>query len=169
MANLCFCCASAAFSESLLCWSHLIISRVEFQRVGTSCTRDSSVSPWETCRAFSSAVFAGLCLKCPTILRHLAKTLSNPLSRKATAITLCITCATQGICSNGKLLAAAIILGALSVPIVVTLSVISHSFATLRNWLAHASAKCLSSVFNTPKVNECRCQLSSIRCAVTPR
>ena len=110
-----------------------------------------------------------VCLKCQTILRHLANAPSNPLSRRDTVIVRCIMCATQGICSNGRLLAAATILRALSVPIVMTLSVIPHSLATSRNWRAHASAKCLSSVFTTPNANECSCQLSSIRWAVMPR
>src|SRR4029434_54507 len=66
-------------------------------------------------------------------------------------------------------LAAAIILRALSIPIVVVLSSIAQLLATVWNCCAHASAKWRSSVFMHVSVNDFNFHSSVIRCAVTPR
>jgi len=93
------------------------------------------------------------CCVCWTVLEmlwHLAKASTNLVSRRATVITLCIMCATQGICLYGSILAAAIILRALSVLMVVNWW---SNLPLLCNFnkLAHASAKYLSSIFTRPK------------------
>lgn len=56
--------------------------------VATSWMSGSSSWPWEACCVFSSPAFAGLCLKCTTILRHLANAPSNPLLLRDTMINL---------------------------------------------------------------------------------
>src|SRR4029434_3563107 len=65
-------------------------------------------------------------------------------------------------------LAAAIILRALSVPIVVVLSSIAQLLATVWNCCAHASAKWRSSVFMHVSVNDFNFHSSVIRYAVKP-
>lgn len=87
-ARLCLCWDSVVCSASLLRLTRLIISRVEFHRVGTSCKSGSWACPREACWAFSSSELAGLCLKCPTTLRHLASAPSKPPSRSDITIAL---------------------------------------------------------------------------------
>lgn len=113
--------------------------RVEFHLVGTSWIRGSNCRPFSACSRRRSAAFAGLCLKCPTTLRHFAKTFSRPLSID-TVIDLCKLCAMHGMWSYGRSLTAAVMLRALSVPIVVTLFAIFHCSATSEKCWAHVSA-----------------------------
>src|SRR4029434_7069882 len=65
-------------------------------------------------------------------------------------------------------LAAAIILRALSVPIVVVLSSIAQLLAIVWSCSAHTSAKWRSSVFMHVSVNDFNFHSLVIRCAVTP-
>lgn len=68
-----------------------LIWRVKFQPVGRSQMCDSSSCPCEASWTFSSALCAVQGLKCPAILRHLDKALSNPQSWRATVISPCDT------------------------------------------------------------------------------
>ena len=64
--RLCCCWSRVAFIAAWLGMMRLTISSVEFHHVGTSWISGSCCCPSFTCSAFSSAMFAGLCLKCPT-------------------------------------------------------------------------------------------------------
>lgn len=64
---------------------------------------DSSSRSWGVCWTFNSALFSELC---PIISWYLAKAASKPLLWRVTVITVCIMCAMQGSCLNGRFLAA---------------------------------------------------------------
>lgn len=107
--------ASASLRGSTFRLTRLIISRVLFHLVATSCVSASFFCLCAICCCSSSRAFAGLCLKCPTSFRHFANALSNGLLCRETVIARCTLCTTHGMCSKGSSLAAAIILRALSV------------------------------------------------------
>lgn len=67
----------------------VIIASDEFHIVETSFISCSLCRPNAACCWCSSSVFAGLCLKCPTILWHFVNASTNPLSERQTVLVLC--------------------------------------------------------------------------------
>lgn len=58
--------------------------------------------PGAVCCWCSSSVLAGLCLRCPTILRHYDRAVSKLLSSRQTVVVLCSMCAAHRMCLKGS-------------------------------------------------------------------